>query len=85
MVWLMKFMLKEKIIEKAMEFGIDDVGIASIKNYNSPNSIDIAELFPDAKNIVVLAFQQVDNLESENVQFASVGIKLLADFSHSTT
>ena len=73
--------MKEKIIEKARQLGVDDVGIASITNYNSPNSMDVKELFPDVKNMIVLAFQQVDNLESDNSQFASVGIKLISDFS----
>jgi epoxyqueuosine reductase QueG len=79
-----KFM-KEKIIEKARELGIDDIGIASIENYNSPNSMDVHELFPTVKNMVVLAFQQVDNMESNNSQFASVGIKLISDFSHTVS
>lgn len=77
--------MKKKIIGLADQLGIDDVGIASIENYNSPNSMDVFKLFPNVKNIVVLAFQQVDNCESENVQFGSVGIKLLSDFSQSTT
>jgi epoxyqueuosine reductase len=74
--------MKKELIEKAKKLGVDDIGIASIENYNSPNSMDVNELFPYAKNMVVLAFQQVDNLESENSQFASVGIKLVSDFSH---
>lgn len=77
--------MKEKIIEKARELGIDDIGIASIENYNSPNSMDIHKLFPTVKNMVVLAFQQMDNMESEDTQFASVGIKLLSDFSQTTS
>lgn len=77
--------MKGKIIEKARELGIDDVGIASIENYHSPNSMDVKELFPGVKNMVVLAFQQVDNMESKNSQFASVGIKLISDFSHSVS
>ena len=77
--------MKEKIIGKAKELGINDVGIASIENYNSPNSMDITELFPNVNNIIVLAFQQIDNLESENTQFASVGIKMISDFSHSAS
>lgn len=77
--------MKESIFEKARELGIDDVGIASIENYKSPNSMDIHELFPDAKNMVVLAFQQVDNMDSDISQFASVGIKLISDFSQTVS
>lgn len=77
--------LKNKIIDFAKDMGVDDIGFASVKNYESPNSIPINELFPDAKTIIVLAFQQIDNCESENEQFASVGIKIVTEFSHETT
>ena len=77
--------IKKKIKDYAEEMGVDDVGFASVKNYKSPNSISIEKLFPEAKTIVVLAFQQIDNCQSENDQFASVGIKIVTEFSHSCT
>lgn len=77
--------IKKKIKNYAEEMGVDDTGFASVQNYKSPNSVPIKELFPEAKTIIVLAFQQIDNCESENDQFASVGIRLVTDFSHSCT
>lgn len=77
--------IKEKIKNYAEAMGVDDIGFASVQNYKSSNSISIKKLFPEAKTIVVLAFQQIDNCESENDQFASVGIKIVTEFSHSCT
>ena len=77
--------IKEKIKNYAEKMGVDDIGFASVENYKSPNSIPLKELFPKAKTIIVLAFQQIDNCESENDQFASVGIKIVTEFSHSCT
>jgi epoxyqueuosine reductase len=77
--------MKEEIKKYAQSLGVDDLGFAAVENYKSTNSMDIYELFPKVKTIVVLAFQQVDNCESEDLQFASVGIKVLSEFSHSTT
>lgn len=74
--------IKERIKNYAEEIGVDDIGFASVENYKSPNSIPINEIFKGAKSIIVLAFQQIDNCESENEQFASVGIKLVSEFSH---
>ncbi len=77
--------IKERIKNYAEDIGVDDIGFASVQNYRSPNSIPIKELFPEARTIIVLAFQQIDNCESENDQFASVGIKIVTEFSHSCT
>ncbi len=77
--------MKEDVFGYAISLGIDDIGFASVENYNSPNSMPIKELFPEAKNIIVLAFQQIDNCESADEQFASIGVKILAEFSQTTT
>lgn len=77
--------MKDKIKKYAKDIGADDVGFTSIENYKSPNSIPLTEVFKDAKSIIVLAFQQIDNCESENDQFASVGIKMVTEFSHACT
>jgi epoxyqueuosine reductase len=77
--------IKEKIKNYAENMGVDDIGFASVQNYRSPNSIPIKELFPEARTIIVLAFQQIDNCESKNDQFASVGIRIVTEFSHSCT
>jgi epoxyqueuosine reductase len=78
-------LIKEEIKNYAEEMGVDDIGFASVQNYKSPNFIPLKELFPKAKTIIVLAFQQIDNCESGNDQFASVGIKIVTEFSHSCT
>jgi len=77
--------IKERIKNYAEDIGVEDIGFASVQNYRSPNSIPIKELFPEARTIIVLAFQQIDNCKSENDQFASVGIKIVTEFSHSCT
>lgn len=73
--------IKKKIKNYAEEMGADDAGFTSVENYKSLNSIPIKEIFPKAKSIIVLAFQQIDNCESENDHFASVGIKVVSEFS----
>lgn len=78
-------LIKENIKNYAEEIGVDDIGFASIQNYKSPNSIPIEELFPKAKTIIVLAFQQIDNCQSDIDQFASVGIKIVTEFGNEST
>jgi epoxyqueuosine reductase QueG len=77
--------MKEIIKNYAKEIGADDVGFASVENYKSPNTPPIKEIFPEAKTIIVLAFQQLDNCESENIQIASVGNRIIYEFAHSST
>lgn len=77
--------MKESIKKFARKEGADDVGVASIQNYNSPNSTPIKEIFPSAKTLVVLAFQQVDNMESEVESVSSLGMKTLNEFTNSVT
>ncbi len=47
--------MKGKIKEFVLSLGIDDVGIAGVKDYNSPRSPDLQAIFPGAKSLVVLA------------------------------
>jgi epoxyqueuosine reductase QueG len=65
--------MKENIREFVRGLGIDDVGIASAKDYKSPRSPDLQSIFPGAKSIVVLAFKALSNIESENMQIAMGG------------
>lgn len=76
--------MKEEIKNYAKEIGVDDIGFASVENYISPNT-PIKEIYTKAKIIIVLAFQQLDNCESENIQIASAGSKILSDFADSST
>jgi len=77
--------MKEEIKNYAKEIGVDDIGFASVENYKSPNTILINEIYPEAKTIIVLTFQQLDNCESENIQVASLGSKILSEFADSST
>jgi len=54
--------MKEKIKEFVLSLGVDDVGIASIKNYKSPRSPDLQSIFPGAKSLVVLAYKELSKL-----------------------
>jgi len=65
--------MKEKIREFAMSLGVDDVGIVAASDYKSPRSPSLQTIFPDAKSLVVLAYQSLSNLESENMQIAMGG------------
>ena len=77
--------MKEEIKNYAEEIGVDDIGFASLENYKSPNTPPVKEIFPKAKTIIVLAFEQLDNCESENIQIASMGNLAISDFAHSST
>ena len=40
--------MKSKIKEFGLSLGIDDVGIAAVKDYKSPRSPDLQTIFPGA-------------------------------------
>ncbi|MGA2464635.1 MAG: 4Fe-4S binding protein [Thermodesulfobacteriota bacterium] len=65
--------MKEKIKEFVLGIGVDDVGIAAVKDYKSPRSPDLLSIFPEAKSFVVLAYKGLTNCESENMQIATAG------------
>jgi epoxyqueuosine reductase QueG len=73
--------MKNEIKDYAKDVGVDDIGFASVESYISPNTPPIKEIYPKASTIIVLAFQQLDNCESENIQIASAGSKILSDFA----
>jgi epoxyqueuosine reductase QueG len=77
-------MMKTKIREFVLGSGIDDVGFASIKEYKSQKSPDVQTIFPGAKSIVVLAYQELSNCESENMQIAMGGRLDALEFARST-
>lgn len=77
--------MKERIKIYAKEVGVDDIGFASVENYKSPNTPHLKEIFPGAKTIIVLAFQQLDNCESENKQMVSVGNIIVSEFADPLT
>jgi epoxyqueuosine reductase QueG len=65
--------MKDKIKTFARGMGVDDIGIASVNDYQSPRSPDIAKLFPEARSIVVLAYSELSNCESLSPQIAMNG------------
>jgi len=76
--------MKEVIRGLAMGWGVDDVGFASVCDYRSPNSPSIESLFPGARTIIVMAFQELAACESPSPQMA-MGARLdLMEFSRST-
>ena len=75
--------MKEKVKEFVMDLGVDDVGIAAVKDYKSPRSPDLTSIFPEAKSIVVLAYKELSNCESENMQIAMGGRLDILDFARS--
>jgi hypothetical protein len=60
--------MKEKIKEFVLEMGVDDVGIAAVKDYKSPRSPDLLSIFPEAKSFVVLAHKEQKKMV-RNVNF----------------
>ena len=76
--------MKEKIKEFVLSLGVDDVGIASIKDYKSPRPPDLQSFFPGAKSLVVLAYKELSNCESENMQIATGGRLDALEFARSS-
>ena len=76
--------MKEKIKKFALDLGIDDVGVASIKDYKSQRSSDVQSIFPDVKSLVVLAYKEPSNCESENMQIAMGGRLDILEFARSS-
>lgn len=77
--------IKEKMKNYAEEIGVDDIGFASTRNYNSPNTPPIKEIYKKTKAIIVLAFQKLDNINSENIQIASSSDKITSEFANTST
>jgi hypothetical protein len=76
--------METKIKEFGLSLGIDDVGIAAVKDYKSPRSPDLQTIFPSAKSFVVLAYKEPSNCESENMQIAMAGRLDTMEFSRSS-
>src|SRR3990172_2962679 len=75
--------MREKIKKFAREMGVDDVGIAAVTDYKSPRSPDLRSIFPEAKSLVVLAYKELPNCESENMQIAMGGRLDILEFARS--
>ncbi len=76
--------MKQKVKEFVLGLGVDDVGIAAVKVYKSQKSPDLQTIFPGAKSFVVLAYKELSNCESENMQIAMGGRLDALEFARST-
>jgi len=76
--------MEKRIKEFVLGMGVDDVGIASVKDYKSPKSPDLESIFPGAKSFVVLAYKELSNCESENMQIAMGGRLDILEFARSS-
>jgi epoxyqueuosine reductase QueG len=76
--------MKEKIEEFVLSLGVDDVGIAAVKDYKSPRSSDLQSIFPGAKSLVTLTYKELPNCESENMQIAMGGRLDILEFARSS-
>lgn len=66
-------LMKQIIREYILNLKVDDVGFASIADYESPRSPKIEGFFPGAKSIIVLAYKELSYCESPNMQLAMNG------------
>jgi len=76
--------MKDKIRDFVLGLGVDDVGIAAAKDYKSPRSPDLQWIFPGVKSLIVLAYQELSNCESENMQIAMGGRLDILEFARSS-
>lgn len=65
--------MKEKIKRFVQGLGVDDLGFAAARDYQSPKSPPLETIFPGVKALIVLAFKELSNCESENMQVAMGG------------
>jgi len=76
-------MTKQKIRQFVMDLGVDDVGFASVADYVSHRSPAIASLFPTARSMVVMAYKEPANCDSDSPIMAVNGRLDLMEFSRS--
>ncbi len=65
--------MKEKIKKFVLDLGVEDVGFGAVSDYNSPLSPSVDSIFPKAKSLVVMAYRELSNCESDNQRIAMGG------------
>lgn len=65
--------MKQNIREFALSLGVDDVGFASVVDYDSPRSPKIEAISPDIKSIIVLAYKELSSCEGPDMDTAMAG------------
>lgn len=76
-------MMEEKVKDFVLSLGVDDVGIASAADYHSYRSPALQSIFPGVKSLIVLAYKELPNCESENMQIAMGGRLDVLEFARS--
>jgi epoxyqueuosine reductase QueG len=76
--------MKESIRGLIMGLGVDDVGFAGVCDYRSLNSPSIESLFPGARSMIVMAFQELSSCESPSPQMAMNARLDLMEFARSS-
>jgi epoxyqueuosine reductase len=74
---------EDRVKEYVLGLGVDDVGIASAEDYESPRSPALKSVFPEAMSLVVMAYKELASCESDNMQIAMNGRLDLMEFSRS--
>jgi len=75
--------MRKEIKEFVAGLGVDDVGIASADNYDSPRSPELQSVFPRVRSLVVMAYKELSSCESDNMQIAMNGRLDIMEFSRS--
>lgn len=75
--------MKEVIRKFAKGLGVDDVGFAAASDYKSPLSPALESILPAVRSMVVLAYEDLDNCESDNPQIMFSGRMEAMEFSRS--
>lgn len=74
---------KTDIRDLARSAGADYVGFARASDYQSPQSPELSSIFPGVRSLVVMAYRELSNCASPNMQVAMSGRLDLMDFSRS--
>jgi len=75
--------LKEKIRSYVLGLEVDDVGFGAASDYQSPLSPKIETIFPGTKTLIVMAFKELSNCESDNKNIAMGGRIDIMEFMRS--
>ncbi|MGE5450061.1 MAG: 4Fe-4S binding protein [Methanomassiliicoccales archaeon] len=74
--------LKNQIKQFALGLGVDDIGFASISDYQSPKSPPLESIFPGARSMIIMVNREPSHCESPNPQIATTGRMELLEYNH---
>jgi epoxyqueuosine reductase len=58
---------REAVRDFILGLGVDDVGFASVDDYQSPRTPSIESLFPGVRSMVVMAFRELSACEGPSI------------------